>query len=75
MLPSEKEELRKLMERWPKGCQPPTGYLAWHDWADAQDAHGLSQSQCKGCGLWHFPQEAAKHIGCTVPSASGGHSE
>lgn len=43
------------------GSMPPLGYLAWHEWADAQVKGGLKQSQCKECGLWYFPQESINH--------------
>jgi hypothetical protein len=46
-----------LMEVWPKGSKPPQGYLARHDWAEAQIAHGLIQKQCQQCKLWSFPQD------------------
>jgi hypothetical protein len=54
-----------LKRDWPKGCAPPTGYVEWHNWAEAQDAHGLKQTRCKRCALWFFPQEAPAHINCT----------
>jgi hypothetical protein len=39
------------------GSQPPTGYLAWHEWAETQSKAGLKQSECGVCGSWNFPQE------------------
>lgn len=47
----------ELKQQWPKGSQPPYGYVAWHGWAEAQHKHGLRQTQCQECGLWNFPQE------------------
>lgn len=49
-----------LMKAWPKGCKPPQGYVALQDWAEAQMAHGLEQTQCKTCELWSFPQDPCK---------------
>lgn len=43
------------------GSPPPTGYVAWHDWAHAQHLHGLRQSCCPRCGLFKYPQEMASH--------------
>lgn len=43
------------------GSMPPSGYIAWHEWAEAQGKGGLKQSQCGECGLWFFPQEAINH--------------
>lgn len=51
----------QLKRLWPKGSQPPSGYIAKHDWADAQLLHGLKQTQCGGCGLWLFPQQVKEH--------------
>jgi hypothetical protein len=56
----------ELMKDWPKGCAPPTGYVEWHNWAEAQDGHGLKQERCSRCKLWFFPQEAPSHINCTT---------
>jgi hypothetical protein len=39
------------------GSQPPTSYVAWHEWAKAQAQGGLRQRQCKECERWLFPQE------------------
>jgi len=44
------------------GSMPPSGYIAWHEWAEAQIKGGLKQLQCAGCGLWLFQQEAKIHI-------------
>jgi uncharacterized OB-fold protein len=43
------------------GSLPPSGYIAWDEWASAQIKGGLKQSQCSECGLWFFPQEAINH--------------
>jgi hypothetical protein len=48
-------------EFWPKGSPAPAGYVAWHEWAEAQYAHGLKQTQCPCCKLWFFPQESHAH--------------
>lgn len=42
------------------GSQPPSGYVAWHEWAAAQGRGGLRQRQCRNCGRWRFPQEMAQ---------------
>jgi hypothetical protein len=55
------DDLKRL---WPKGCAAPDGYVDWHNWAEAQDAHGLKQTRCKQCRLYFFPQEAPEHVGC-----------
>jgi hypothetical protein len=39
------------------GDPPPDGYLAWHEWAEAQRKAGIKQVQCGRCGLWKTPQE------------------
>ena len=39
------------------GDPPPTGYVAWHEWASVQRKAGLRQRTCGICGLWRFPQE------------------
>lgn len=56
-----------LKEEYPKGSQPPRDYVAWHEWARAQAAHGLKQKKCPTCGLYKFPQE----VHCTTSSAEG----
>jgi hypothetical protein len=53
-----------LMQEYPAYCAPPSGYVAWFDWAEAQHLHGLRQKRCKHCGLWLYPQE---RIGSHVP--------
>jgi hypothetical protein len=47
----------EIMQRWPKACTAPAGYNDWHEWAEAQHLHGLTQSNCKTCGRYRFPQE------------------
>lgn len=37
----------------------PSGYLAWHEWAQLQSKAGLKQVACGRCGKWNFPQELA----------------
>jgi len=32
------------------GDQAPSGYLAWHEWAEVQHKAGLRQKQCGRCG-------------------------
>lgn len=53
----------ELMIEYPKGSPAPVGYVAWHEWAEAQLAHGLKQRKCKRCGLYKFPQE---HPACKL---------
>lgn len=54
----------ELMEAWPAGCPRPAGYLAFHEWAEAQYAHGKRQDQCQRCRKWHFQWEMGTHT-CT----------
>ena len=44
------------------GDPPPTGYLAWHEWAEVQHMAGLRQMQCGRCGLWRYPQELSSEV-------------
>jgi len=39
------------------GDQAPHEYLAWHEWAAAQDKAGIRQIACGSCGLWNYQQE------------------
>jgi hypothetical protein len=39
-----------------------SGYLAWHEWAEAQYKAGLSQCPCGRCGKWKFPEELSSLI-------------
>jgi hypothetical protein len=55
------DEIAELKEQHPKGAPAPTGYVAWFRWAEAQNAHGLKQTQCAVCKLFLFPQEFAGH--------------
>jgi len=48
------------------GSQPPSSYVEWHWWADAQEKAGLKQSQCPRCGLWIYPQEKINHEKCDI---------
>jgi hypothetical protein len=61
-----------VRSEWPAGCAPPTGYLAWHSWAEAQTKHGLRQKQCARCGLWMFPQEKPAHMTCERATKKSG---
>jgi hypothetical protein len=60
--------LKDIKRAFPKGSAPPTGYVDWHNWAEAQDAFGLKQAQCHRCKLWIFPQERPNHMTCEVQS-------
>lgn len=54
------------------GSQPPTSYLAWHEWAETQSKAGLKQSDCGVCGKWHFPQELSDtELTTTLKTSSG----
>lgn len=54
------------------GSQPPSGYLAWHEWAEIQAKGKLTQCACGICGLWKFPQElSSKEIKSTLKTSSG----
>ena len=44
------------------GDQAPSGYLAWHEWAQAQHKAGLRQKACGKCGLWFFPQQLSTEV-------------
>ena len=44
------------------GDQAPDGYLAWHEWAEAQHKAGLRQKQCGRCGLWRYPQQLSDDV-------------
>jgi hypothetical protein len=39
------------------GDPPPSGYLEWHEWANAQERGGLRQRRCPICQKWRYPQE------------------
>lgn len=62
----------RALSDYKKGDPAPTGYIAWHAWADVQHRAGLRQKQCARCLLWYFPQEAAAHRSCEgkKPAAS-----
>ena len=54
------------------GDPAPEGYLAWHEWAEAQHKSGLRQKQCGRCGLWRYPQELSDKIDqCEMQSRKG----
>jgi hypothetical protein len=44
-------------KKYEAGSMPPNGYLAWHEWAEAQHKAGLRQVVCARCGKYKFPQE------------------
>ena len=50
---------------FPAGCMPPSGYMFWHEWADAQGKAGLAQKRCPTCSLFRFPQEMTSATTCT----------
>lgn len=59
-------------ETYKAGDPAPDGYLAWHEWAEAQHKAGLRQKQCGRCGLWHYPQELSDQIDrCEMKSRKG----
>ena len=39
------------------GDPPPSGYVAWHEWAKVQGRAGLRQRKCRRCDRYKFPQE------------------
>jgi uncharacterized OB-fold protein len=47
----------ELKRNWTKGSMPPSNYAGWHEWAEAQELHGLKQGNCEKCGRYVFPQE------------------
>lgn len=44
-------------EKFKPGDQAPSGYLAWHEWAEVQHKAGLRQVECGRCCKWQYPQE------------------
>jgi uncharacterized coiled-coil protein SlyX len=44
---------------------PPEGYIAWHDWAEAQTNTGNKQKKCPNCNLWFFPSEKHDEENCS----------
>lgn len=44
------------------GDQAPSGYLAWHEWAEVQHKAGLRQVQCGRCGKWQYPQQLSEQM-------------
>ncbi|MBL0720222.1 hypothetical protein JI742_10000 [Piscinibacter sp. Jin2] len=48
--------------RYRPGDPAPEGYLAWHEWAEAQHKAGLRQKQCGRCGLWRYPQQLSTEV-------------
>lgn len=53
-----------IKNQYPKGSPAPSGYVYWHEWAEAQHLHGLRQKQCVTCGRYKFPQELNALGGC-----------
>ena len=51
-----------VQEDYKPGDPAPEGYLAWHEWAEAQHKAGLRQKQCGKCGLWRYPQELSEEF-------------
>ena len=49
------------------GDPPPTGYCAWHAWAQVQTDAGLRQTTCADCGKWKFPQELSAVVRTSTP--------
>lgn len=45
---------------WEVGSLPPSGYVDWHEWAEAQEKGGLRQKR-QPCGHYMFPQEIGTH--------------
>jgi hypothetical protein len=64
----ERSRQREIKDRWPKGSGAPSGYVDWHEWAEAQQLHGLHSTKCSRCKKWHFPQEVEGHT-CTPPKS------
>lgn len=55
--------MRLLVQKEYKAGDPaPSGYLAWHEWADTQSKAGLKQVACGRCGLYKFPQELSSQV-------------
>lgn len=50
-----------IMPTFKVGDPPPTGYLAWHEWAKVQHRGGKRQVRCRRCQRWLFSQEEATH--------------
>lgn len=48
-------------DKFKPGDPAPSGYMAWHAWADVQYRSGLRQKRCRGCGRFLFPQEVEGH--------------
>lgn len=46
-----------VMPEFKPGDQAPSGYLQWHEWAEAQHKAGLRQKECGRCGKWRYPQQ------------------
>ena len=44
------------------GDPMPSGYLDWHNWAEAQHKAGLRQKRCHCCSKWFYPQQFKEHL-------------
>lgn len=51
-----------IADDYKPGDQPPSGYLAWHEWAEVQHKAGLRQKECCVCCRWKYPQELSDQI-------------
>lgn len=56
------------------GDPAPSGYLAWHEWAEVQHKAGLRQAQCPDCSRWKYPQELSTREIRWVEKATRGRS-
>lgn len=56
------------------GDPEPTGYLAWHEWAEVQHKAGLRQKQCCRCGKFKYPQELSDRVHRTMGRVKRGGS-
>lgn len=61
-----------VQQNYKAGDPRPEGYLAWHEWAEAQSKAGLKQVTCGRCGLWKFPQELSQKIDSSKAFSSKG---
>lgn len=64
--------IHMLVQReYKPGDQAPSGYLAWHEWAEVQHKAGLRQVACGRCGKWKYPQDSTVIDRCTMQSRRG----
>jgi len=52
-----------VQQEYKPGDMPPSDYLDWHGWADAQRKAGIKQTPCPKCKRWNTPQEMGE-INC-----------